>query len=408
MEPALSNNWKKIVPFAFIFLILGGILGGVIVLFGLKLGEAPEKIAIMTPGKILVGEFSPLSKTDASPKIISMSKEDKIEGFDPATDKSSALSVQTSCCGGALYVGDIGPLSSPTHQRIAYIDQGDQNIWISDSDGNQKIKISTQGVPESELFWETNLSLAGWSKNEKYLIYHVGIGNEGMGINPEDKFAPPIPAGFYAADLEEGKIYFLVNLPNFVDFLPQSNLIVFIKEQRKEGQQNKTDLYTYDLNTGSIERLTKESIGGTFVGQFSFSSNKKHFAYVNAETEPSSSILIYASLDNIDKQELVKGQFAEIQFPKISPDGKFVAYEKYTPATCPGGGGCPQANLVLYNLETNQEKSLAPIKKILYWFDNNRIVAVGGSYSGPWNLQLVDTVSGTAKTIATNEKLRNQ
>lgn len=417
-QPSVQSFWKKSILIGIAFFILGGILGGVAVGFGLKLNQPlekpavqPEKIPqlpITASGKILVGEFSPVSKTDASPKILSVSKEGRVAVYDPKTEKFFELFLQAYCCGGTLYIGETSPFLSSTHQRIAYINKEDGNIWISDSEGNNKIKVSTQGIAESELFWGTNLSLAGWSEDERWLVYHVEIANGGMGINPEDKLNPPVPEGFYAADLQEGKIYLLVNLPNFVDFIPRSNLIVFIKEQRRE-QTIIRDLYTYNVITGEVEKLTKENIKGTSTGQFSFSSDNKHFAYVIGGTEPSVSELIYASLDNLNRRSLAKGEWAEIQFPKISPDGKLIAYEKYTPGTCPDGGeGCPEGSLVIYNLETNQEKTVAPIKKILYWFDNNRIVVVGGSYLGPWTLQLVDITNGTTKTIAENEELRGR
>lgn len=418
LPPQLPTNffWKKGIFIAIIFFIVGGL----VVFVGSKLPQPLEKPVIQPKGTpkptaqtlnkiILIERTQPLIKTDISPKVLSVSKENKITVFDPKTEQSSLIPIQTSCCGGGLYEGVIDPLLSPTYQRIAYINKEDNNIWILNTDGKDKIKISTQGLLETELFWGTNLSLAGWSSDGKWLVYHVNISDEGMGIDPQDKLQPPVVEGFYAANLREGMVYLLPNLPNFVDFLPQADSVVFVKEFRKEGQSNQTDLYTYDLATGAVEKLSKESIKGTFVGQFSFSSDKKHFAYMIAETEPSSSRLIYASLDNIDKQGLVTGQFADIQFPKISPDGRLIAYEKHTPATCPGGGGgCPQPNLVTYNLEDNKEKDLGQIKKILYWFDNSRVVVIGGSYTGPWSLQLIDITSGSVKTITNDEALRNR
>jgi hypothetical protein len=427
-RPEKKSFWRKgiFIP------ILSFIFGGVVVLSGLKIfflmdfvsvtlpsptpplqiGETPEPTTPESP-KIAIGQFQLIPKTDVTPKIFSVKKvasqetdiqppANEIKTYDPETEQTFSIPIQTRCCGGALYTGGDGPLLSPTYQRIAYIDKEEKNIWVIDNEGSNKIRISTQGVAESELFWGTELSLSGWSSSDKWLVYYVNIVDEGMGINPKDKLQPQVIEGFYVANLEEGKIYFLPGLPNFVDFLPKSDLIVFIDERQEERQRI---LYTYDLITGRIERLTKEAIGGTFSGQFSFTNTK--FAYVVAESEPSSSELIYAPLANAsqDRQKLAAGQFTEVQFPKISPNGRFIAYEKRNLAC--SGGDCYFARLVVYDLEINQEKTLGQIKDVLYWFDDNRLVAMGGFYGGPWSLQITDINTGSVKTVSEEEALRH-
>lgn len=411
------NFWKKAIIIAIISFVLGGLVGLFFskVFFlkpketSIELLTAPtafptkgtEKLPTIGLQKIIAGEFTPVTETNASPKILAIrqGEEPVITVFDPQTEQTNRLPISAVCCGGSLHVGNLEPLSSYTRRRIAFIDKNDQNIWLVDSNGENKVRISNQGLVETKDVWGTGLYLSGWSGNEEWLIYHVEISDNGMGIDPKDKLQPSVIAGFYAANLKEGKIYYLPNLPNFVDFLPKSNSVVFIKDER--------DLYTRDLVTGEVKKLTQKSFEGTFAGQFSFSDDG-HFAYTVGDPNLSFQKLIYTSLDNLESREIVKGRWAEVQFPKISPDGSLIAYEKYTPADCPsGGGGCPQASLVIYDLKSNQEKNLGPIKKLFSWFDGDRIVVLGGGYVGPWNLQLINRNTGEAKKIDEGEELRS-
>lgn len=371
-----------------------------------QVGEISEPSAT---NKILVGSFLPASEAKGLPGVLSMNKDGKeIKIFYPEIGETKSLPIKARCCGGALFIGSTGPLLSPSHKRIAYINEDDKNLWVIDSGRENNLKVSDQGKERNDLFWGTAISISGWSSDERWLIYQVTIEDEGMVTNPQDKFQPPILEGFYAADLKEGKIYFLPGLTTFVDFLPQSNLIVFVKEKREPEKGNQTDLYSYDLASKKIEKLG-ETMKGTFISQFSFSPDKKYFAYVIGETDPSLSRMVYSALDGSGDQELARGTFAEIQWPHISPDGRYVAYERSNPASCPdGGSGCPQAKLVIYDLNSETEKTYGEIKKILYWFDDNYLVVLGGKYFDPWSLQIVDTNTGSVKTVAENEKLRGQ
>jgi hypothetical protein len=352
---------------------------------------------------LTVGNFEPLIDVSATPKVLSMNKKRALKAYDPTTKKTTPLSVKAIGGSGTAHQGSSSPLPSPSNKLFAYINKKDSNLWVIDADGRNNIQISTQAKEADDLYFGASLMISGWSNDERFLVYHVNIEDESPMGPLKGIVKPNILEGFYAADIETGKVYFLPNLPNFVDIIPVSNKIVF----NVEGEKRK-DLYTYEITSGEVEQLTKEDMLKSWSHQFSFASNGKHYAYVEARTEPSHSKLIYTTIDNSNKQVIAQGSFADVQWPHISPNGKLIAFTKRTgDDTClDGGSGCPKESLNIYDLKTKKTKKLREVVRILHWFDDSRMVVNGGSYEGPLTLELINIKTGKSIKISDNEASR--
>lgn len=367
-----------------------------------KKAEVPK-----TTNLFLVGEFKPIPKTDAPPKILSVSKDDLLRVYDPATKKISSLVVKTGGGGATLYQGSSSPILSSSKKRIAYLNEKDGEVWVIDTSGEGNQRISDQNFKADNSRVGSQVRLSGWSSNERYLVYYVDVVVNEYGVSGKGKVLPPVAEGIYVADLEKGKIYYLPNMPNFVGFLPKSNLGIFLED---DFQTNETTLYTLDVANKEIKKLTKNPIKGSLPGQYHFSSDGKNFVYmVGSETGTDFARMIYTNIDNTRPQEILRVNWAEVQRPHLSPDKKYIAYLNTSSYNCPEGGtGCRTFTLFTYDLKTKKTKKFIQAGNILYWYSKNEIVVISGKFSGPRTSQLVNVDSGKATKISDNERSRNR
>lgn len=271
-----------------------------------------------------------------------------------------------------------------------------------DVDGNHKTKISAEGFLETDKFFGSTVYLTAWSDDEKFLVYYASPDEQGM--RTESKLILPLMEGFYTADLKSGMVYFIPRIKDVIGFIPATDKLVFFDERVQDAT-----LFTWDLKTDEIDILSKKTIDGNLTGQYYFSKDG-HMVYGYGEANsanPSRSAIIYANLDNTNQKEIASGGFADIQWPNISSDGKFIAYITYKDVLCSdGNSGCNDGTIVLYNILTGQKENLVEkVKAIRYWWDDENILFLQGEYEGPWLLQLFNLSNRTAMTISTNEVL---
>jgi len=366
-----------VIVFIVLFLVL---FGYVFFLNYYKRGQEQNKIP--------VSRFSPLKKTGSSAKILSVSKNYKISVYDPQTQALTLLPIQVETS-IRTQDGTTGAISSPDNKWVAYIDKITNEVWIIDSDGNNKTQISKQHLTETTNTYGTTLLISGISSDDHFLVFKVIVGNE-LGGDTSNKLKPSILRGFYLADLSQGKVYFLANLPSYLDFIPNTHKVVFESDYRRKR------LYSYNVETGAVEKITTGDPLRSLTLQYSFSADN-HVAYTTGSINRSTSQIYYATLDNLQEQIIDQGGWADLQWPLISPDNKRLAYEKLTPLGL--------KKVILYDLISGQKTDLGVSKDIIYWFDNQNLVAMGGPYGGPWTLELI-RLNHSSTTIAHDQALR--
>lgn len=407
-------SWFRYLLVAFTAFILGLISIWVIATFLIK--EVPEsekkettqttttklKSSNAVKELITTGTFSPIKDVKAPPKVLVAKEKGALSAYDPQTKKTQSLNVVSVNSGGTLNKGAGSPLLSPGKKLVAYVGEEDGNVWIVDTEARKNTQISTQAKKATEVYYGTSILISGWSSDDRYLGYHVEINDESYQGTVKGQFKPNVLGGFYVADLEKGKVYFIANLENFVSFLPSSTKIVYEKQET-----NKTTLYTYDIVSGEIEILTEEPIKGVLPGQYNFSNDAKYVTFMQGKNVNGELKLVdikYATLNNKDAQTIASGSWGKMQWPHISPNGKSVAYQKSVSEDCGNGTfGCPKDDIIIYNLQSKKTKSLdVEGVRIQYWFDDKRVVVTDGVYGDSSALLLINVETKMVTKVADN------
>jgi len=129
------------------------------------------------------------------------------------------LDLGVSYFGGSVDHGERGAVPSPDHRRVAYL--RDHDVWVYDSDTDERRRITWVGQPHEPPWAEVAVSIKAWSSDNDRVIYHVGS-PEGPGC---EEPAEPIqlreaPYGFHVYDLELGEDRLLADTSHPQDRLP--------------------------------------------------------------------------------------------------------------------------------------------------------------------------------------------
>jgi hypothetical protein len=154
------------------------------------------------------------------------------------------------------------------------------------------------------------LLLSGWTPDGQALLFHLGEAEAGEGL-PRG-----VEAGFYRVRVADLKPTRVVGLAGFDAWLPDGGAVVY---QRERGDGERTALMRAELAPGTKPTLLHEVGGSPGFDQLTLRGDE--IVYVNDQA------LVRSKLDGSGRDELTaRGEFAQYQRPRRSPDGTRVAY----------------------------------------------------------------------------------
>ncbi len=300
---------------------------------------------------------------------------------------------------GSASLGTNEPTSSPDSKAIAFINENQQLVLMT-GDGKHSTVVSD------------NLKVAylsGWSPDSQKLIVYAAAptiqntfipdGPVPEEYWPQDATIPTTtsPAGFYVINLENSSFAPLSILEGveFVGWIDSEKVLIAIEPD---------PIYvSYDIETGKASALLSGMLDGYQFTQFSLNGDGTYWALTlhpkpSASGETAGAKIVLAPFPKIDGVEIASGAFAQVQGPRISPDGKQVIFVTYDYVNGPH---------YVHLYDGNESKRLfkgVPGR----WVNNHQFlyrefVEEGVSNSNQANtLYLYDTNSGESKALYTS------
>lgn len=265
--------------------------------------------------------------------------------------------------GGEAGKGNVEPLVSPDSLFTVFGAQEDKSLWLLSHETQEKKKISPDGV-------EVNL-ITDWTSDGKYIIYHVKEESfifDGMGrYEGIVKFREQEYSGFLAFNTITGKTIKLSPVTYVETAIDDTKLLV-------RTVYNGEQLITFDIETFEADFDILSDIYPFGVSQFEFSKDGSNWTYTYSKNPTDDANIAYGKFPSKkDEMKLLdSGVWAEVQWPKISPDGTKLMYQKKNGMQ---SAGLPKHKTIVIDLNTMEEITSVEGGSA-EWIDNNYI-AVG-------------------------------
>ncbi len=255
--------------------------------------------------------------------------------------------------------GTSDPHNSPNHLYAVYIDQEKQNLWLLSHETLEKKQITEQGKVAY---------ITGWSPDSKKILYQVADNTiksqtEGMGY-PESKiqFDPSLNSGFFLFNIETGETKKLSPLTHVETFIDEQRVLA--KPVYESDRLVVFDTETFEADFGFIKELFPFG-----ASQFQFQKDGKKWTYTLSRNPTNDANIIYADFPNKEGIEIDKGNWADVQFPYLSPEGSKIAYLRREGYREPG---VPNEVIWIYDTKSQSNKGYIP-GFIETWVNENTI-----------------------------------
>lgn len=315
------------------------------------------------------------SNTVQKPNLISTKKaqvvlfEDNLYLFDLATKKLENPQIKTLFGGGEQHQGETRPLTSPNLFYTAYITKDSQKLVILAHENLQKYEVDIN----CEVQYITD-----WLKDSKRVIFKckdhsIDSARDGlMAWEGVETFDPNQKTGFYMFNIESGENTSLYPVKSVITAIDASRLLV-------PAQYNTGRMVVFNVDTFTADYdLIKE----TFEfgdNQFSTSQDGNYWAFHEGSSETETPVtMMYAPLGQETGTAIESGAWAYVQWPKISPNGQFVVYQKRTGVN---DKGHETNDLILYNTSNKTKQKIAEGNNP-QWVENQGIL-FSKSYTDP-------------------------
>lgn len=255
--------------------------------------------------------------------------------------------------------GETIPAPAPNLFITAFIDQSANKLYLLPHNSRKPRKIS-----------EYVEYITAWSPDSTKLIYYIDIENYSYMSGEVDESKPKDPnrpkAGHYLYDLKKNTRTFLPGLENPIEFLDNSHVLM-------EAGANRDRMAIYDIQTFKMDAA---AITNTFdfygYGQFNISADAKYWAFRRSVSPYKTVTVEYAPFPAKMGKMIAWGTWAEVQGPKISPDGTKIIYIH--------SRGLNQSHdVVLYDISKNTSNTLVEGSNA-YWIDFDSIAVVSRSF----------------------------
>lgn len=261
--------------------------------------------------------------------------------------------------GGGSGVGTTDPLASPDLLYTVYIDQTNQGLWLLSNETRESTKITDELVDY----------ISGWTPNSKKIIYQIGENtilsrSQGYG-EPQGKitFDPQRETGFFVFDIEIGTTTKLTPLSYFEETIDSSRILT------KAGYESDR-LVVFNFETFEADYGFIKDTFGYGANQFNFTDGGKKWTYTLSRNPTEDANIIYTDFPNKEGIEVDSGGWADVQWPKFSPNGSKIAYEKREGYI---RSGVPKVIIWIYDTNLRTKKGTVE-GGIEQWVDENTIV----------------------------------
>ena len=213
---------------------------------------------------------------------------------------------------GSISAGSNSPSVSPDRKYVAFIRKDD--LWLYRVDTKDLMQITRAGKSETKTYASVDVSIITWSWDSKKILYAI---YPGEGIDPEghrpDKKIRPVKYGLYVYNVGNASSELVAKKieGSISAWLPDGKMLVENEKKRLSTVEPGSKPTPFPV-TGELSQITV-SPDGKWIAALTSSPDR----------------LVKVNLTNYEVVPLTPaGEFAEYQWPKISPSGKHVLYER--------------------------------------------------------------------------------
>ncbi len=218
-----------------------------------------------------------------------------------------ALGVHAEFGGGEAGVGSGSPRLSPDGSWLAFIVKNGSTLTLRRVDGTREAIVATYPTDSVELL------ISGWAPDGQSLLYHLGEVDDDEGT----RLPRGALAGFYRVQLADLKPTRVPGLAAFEAWLADGSGVIYQREVDREGTFSA--LMRVEL-APAAKPISLYEIDAPFgFGQLTLRGDEVVFVHDAA--------IVRSKLDGSGRESLTpRGQFAQYQRPRRSPDGERLAY----------------------------------------------------------------------------------
>lgn len=316
-----------------------------------------------------------------------LGKDNSLSVYSLSTGKLVPTKYKSTGVGGSAGNGSSNPLASP---NLLY------TVFINATEGQSGdiYLLSNSTLEARKITTDSSVSyISGWSPDSKRFIYFGGGGTisertRGQGGFPTGKtqFAQSHGTGFFSFDIESGETKNLYPVDYFETFIDNNRILV-----RAADPGTNDNLVTFNLDTFEADYgFVKEKFPYGAMN-FSISPDGSKWTYMLSRNPTTDMSIIFADFPNKEGVDVDSGTWAEFQFPKISSDGKKIAYSKRDGYL---GEGNPKYATWVYDTVTKNKTKYDVDGYVQTFIDNMIIIGFPGT-----KLSLIDLSSGKITKI---------
>lgn len=342
------------------------------------------------------------SKPVANDISIPLVKEGKLYVYSLANKKLIKTKYDAGYGGGAFGYGNTDATLSPDGRYVAFINREDGNtLYILPSGSLEAIKLTDFSVQY----------INSWSSDSSKILYYCNLDNldarkqsEGEGPGPVwetvESFSKEAVSGFHSFNINTGENLYLYPLLTAYKFIDDKRIIV---ETSETPNINTTRLVLFNVDDFTADYKTVNYVIKSFSRQMSFSADGKFWATSFGNTDTGVNIA-FSKFPNQDETIVESGSWATIQWPILSPTGRYLAYTKRAGEIKPG----MWANKVIIWDSTLKRKIIETDGWPQYWIGNDKLLIGVGGYSsaktfGYDSYTIFDTNKGDTEVLQLNE-----
>lgn len=297
-------------------------------------------------------------------------------------DKTLPVDYNVQGAGGAMGYGETSPLASPDLLYTVFINEEDKNLWLLSNETLQAKRITDFGGVSY---------ISGWSKDSKKIIFNIGADSitsqtQGMGGYPETKiqFKTNLNPGYFIFNIETGELKKLYPIESFEAFIDNERILT-----RATDQGSKDRLIVFNTNTFEADYgFVKDKFGFGNL-QFNFTNNGEKWTFTASKNPTNDAYIVYADFPSKEGETVDSGQWADVQFPILSPDGNKISYSRKEGYI---SSGIPKQVAWVYDVKNKTKKGyIEGWPKV--WINNHSLIVFNDSY------YILNTETGESKKI---------
>ncbi|OGC50770.1 hypothetical protein A2716_01910 [candidate division WWE3 bacterium RIFCSPHIGHO2_01_FULL_40_23] len=369
MDGTLDSNLppvsKKPLLNPFVLFIIASVLGGTAV-FAIytRFGPACNKLVVSDQAECasleITGWEKPKSSKKGYPLVDRNSGKLLIYSLDDKKIKDTKYNVGIGGVIGASGKGSSTPLSSLDSLYTAFINKDTNDLWVISNDTLEaKAVPGTGGVS----------FISGWSPDSSHVLFYVireSVQSRREGPGPwegSETFDKNFNNfGFFLFNISTGKLRSLYPIDYFETFIDDEKLLV-----KSDDQSDR--LVVFDIDRFAADYSIVKDQFGFGASQFNFSRDGKNWVYTLSRNPTEDANIIYAPFPQKEGKEIDKGKWADVQWPRLSPDGSKIAYvraEGYT-------DGFPNFAIWVFDVKSNSKKKYMEGANPV-WVDEERLI----------------------------------